>query len=371
MTTPVSGGQHGNPRPPRVPQNARRTRDKRRTEKLWIPTYLPNYVDQVGEVAIVVYMLLARACCYGWEPRWPSIAQLARMIGKSRSTAERALRALREVGLIETEECLDEFGQHSNFWDLTDPFDLREKLDSPGAPLAGAVSDDGGAPSAATAPPVSDDGGAPSAVTAPPLGEDKDLNVCEREHTHTPDPDLPPTAPDLADAEKFCAAWMRALPPGKPGFRAEQEEESRWAGALLLSRGWTIVELLRSLADPERDPYEFPSAFAKRHGPNELREARKAATSSETRQERAQTRQTALSERAAQARLSAAYDALPAEERAALEEKAGQTLPPFARRPTLLRLKALELFAAQTSTAPAIAGAVDADQAGDRRAAAQ
>lgn len=341
MTEQSNGAQHSGPRPARAAHGARRTRDRRRTQIVWVPTYLPEYATRVGANGVTMYLLLARACCYGWEPRWPSLAQLGTMMGVSRSTAERTLRLLRGVGLVETEACYDESGQHSNYWDLTDPFDLREQLDSPGTPAAGAGNPDGAPPSPAMGGDIAGDGGAPSPMPAPPLRSEGVKSVCE-EGAHTPSAALTEGAEPGAAVKYLREYWCNRLRGGAPAWREAHRVEIGAHVEALLALGWTAQELVTSIGAPERDVAEWPREWAGRHGPAALQATRKAAETVRARQQRANASLDHAAETARRAALHERYERMSTAERAALEAEALKTKPELASRPGILRLLVLD-----------------------------
>lgn len=355
MADSSNGGQHNRVRPPRAPAWARRTRDRRLCQESWIPAYLPDYTEQVGPVAIVLYMLLSRACVPRWEPRWPSVAQLGAMIGVSRSTAERALRALRVVGLIETEACCDEAGQHSNYWDLTDPFDLRGKLDSPGTPDAGAVTPDGAPPSPLTGGDVIPDGGAPSPLTAPPLRSEGSKSVCVEEGTHTPCA-APTSEEDTGAATRIAARWCAHLPPGAPNWQSAQRAEIAWEAAELLRLGWTEGQLLASIEEPARDRREWPREWAGRHGVEVLKAANRPAEAARARHSHAQTLEQGRSEVARRLAMKAEFDRLSSERQGEILAGLVAERPELKARPGILRMLAEDVAAAEGGQLGAAAG---------------
>jgi hypothetical protein len=266
MSQESSGPPTNDLPPPQAADGERRVRDRRAPWKMWIPTYVLRYLDQVGSHGLTLYALLAWHCTRDAPCRWPSLNQLARLMAVSRSTVERTMRVLRATQLIETIACLDATGQKSNYFDLIDPPAEREQSGSHGAPAAGAVTGEGAPPSWMKGGDVTGEGGAPSQATAPSGYRNEILSVCEEGDTHTPSAAPAPEGPGGEIAE-LCARWIAHLPPGAPGWRSAQEDEIRWAVELLLSRGWTKEQLTTSITDPARDCGEWPRVWAQRLGP--------------------------------------------------------------------------------------------------------
>jgi hypothetical protein len=197
------------------------------------------------------------------------------------------MRLLRLVGMVETEACYDETGQHSNYWDLTDPFDIRGQLDSLGTPIAGAVNPDGAPPSPMMGGDVSDDGGAPSGLTAPPLDPDYKKRVCEEDDTRALRAAQWEEKRD-GTVEQITAQWMGQLPPGTERYEASHALEIRWWAEHLLIMGWTLEALAASIDEPKRRRGEWPREWAERQGVPKLKVAKTPPDSATERQKRAE-----------------------------------------------------------------------------------
>ncbi len=251
---------------PRATEGERRVRDRRAPWRMWIPTYVLDYLDRIGDPGLALYAILAWHCTRESPVRWPSMNQLARRMGCSRSKIERTMRVLKDVGLVATSPCYDVQGQHSNYFDLTDPPEFREQSGSHGAPVAGAFMRDGAPPSVVTGGDVKNDGAPPSPMTAPSLEEDLKELCVEEGATHTPCAAL--TIRDALDAiARLSAHWKAHNGPGSPAWFEEQAVDFAWAAKLALSRNWTEEQLSASIADPARPVGEWPREWIKRLGP--------------------------------------------------------------------------------------------------------
>jgi transposase-like protein len=266
---------------------------------MWIPTYLLDYVGRVGANGLSLYAFLAWHCTRESPVRWPSINQLARKMGVSRSTVERTMRALKEVGLIETTPCFDAHGQHSNYFDLTDPPEYREQSGSHGAPAAGAVTVDGAPLSPMTGVDVNEDGAPLSPMTAPSLKEDPEELCVEEVATHTTGAAL--TIGEAIDiVARLAAQWKAHNGPGSATWFEEQVTDFQWAAKLSLSRNWTEQQLAASITDPARPVGEWPREWLKRLGPRPPQPKKTPASPLTERQRRLQEEERLAAERQTQ-----------------------------------------------------------------------
>jgi hypothetical protein len=302
---------HAAPLPQAAP-GERRARDRRQPWKMWLPTYVLRYCDRIGSHGLTLYAWLAWHCTRESPIRWPSLAQLGREMAVSRSTVERTMRLLRAVGLVELTPCVDENGQKSNFFDLTDPPEFREQPGSHGTPDAGAVTGDGAPPSPLMGGDITGDGGAPSPVMAP-TAEEGSKEERENGSLSARAPAQQDSPDDGQVIEQLAAHWLAQLPVVAPAAREMHAAEIAAEVRELLRRGWTVAQLWGEMDRPDRDRMEWPRQWRARLPARPPKVARKPLDPAEVAHKRAQ--EVAERERAAR-------------ELAELREHLGGTLNP-------------------------------------------
>jgi hypothetical protein len=330
-------------RPERRPSNTVELEDGRECWRFWVPAYvLERYAARIGQRGVALYCSLAWWLCRRAPHRRPTLAELGGRAGCSRATVWRGLRSLAHVGLIEIIPQLGPTGRRPHLIRLVHPTGVEPEDEDSGMEDAGGIK--------MSARRAQDERAARSIcniralnLSAPTLFN-QDLNVCVNSpETHTPDPAPPEDIPEDADEKIFSREWMKFLQPGAAAWTAAHEVESRWCGRMLLSRGWTLPELLATVSDPLRCPSEWPREYAERHGAQALRTARGSAQAVQERQERAQSLQSARLEAAQRGAEKAHFEALPAAKRLELEARILTGRPALSSHPAIVAKLAAEL----------------------------
>jgi hypothetical protein len=369
-TTTGGAAQSGAPEEKR-PSNTVELEDGRQCWRFWVPAYvLEQFAETIGQRGVALYCSLAWWLCRRAPHRRPKLAEIGQRAGCSRATVWRGLKELETAGLVEIVPQVGPTGRRPHKIRLVHPAGVTEEDEDSGMGSAGGIN-----MSARRAQPEraarSNCARGALDLSAPSLFN-KDPNVCVNGNdTHTSDPSLPKNAPSPPAPEEFSRRWMEFLRGGTPNWRASHKEESYWVGGALIAQGWTLAELVETLAAPERPVNEWPREYAARHGAEALKAVRESAKAVEQRQQRAKGQQSATAKLAACLRLHSEYDKLPADRRAAIEAEVLQLRPELVARPGILRLMALEIFSSQVagdSAAPANSSPATADNG---RAAAE
>jgi hypothetical protein len=210
--------------------------------------------SDLGPMAVAVLTALWVRADYATGECGDRVQTLADLIGASRDSVLDALGRLCELGAVRR---------------LPHPRDGRRHLYA----LAEPPRDGKDRWLTATDPgPVGGEIGGEIGGCQPPISRgaqyrDPDLRipspgVCVRARADDtpppPDPETP--APETAETDpvdQLARAWMDALPPGAPVWRADHAREIRDYATRLLSQ-YDLATLLRSVRDPARDRREWP-----------------------------------------------------------------------------------------------------------------
>ena len=100
-------------------------RDRRGGHWAWFHhAIIDDYGPLIGPYGIAVYACLCRHAG-GEETTFVGQGTIARAIGAGRTSVNLAVAKLRELGLIEVESRVDEYGRTTNTYTLLDPPDVR------------------------------------------------------------------------------------------------------------------------------------------------------------------------------------------------------------------------------------------------------
>jgi hypothetical protein len=263
MNSETAGGAPPGPEIPRAAEGERRVRDRRSPWRVWIPTYIvTHFGNQLGAYGQSLYMTLAWHVTREARNRWPSLNDLAEMIGCSRSTIERTMRLLRSLELIETTPCIDSKGQHSNYFTLIDPPAFRETQEETGTEVAGPVSPTGGRRLPDGAPPAVGQGGAVS-QTAPSGDPELEKEECAEGGARASSPPVL-SGEACEQLGSLVDLWMHQLALKRRTVREAQALEIGAEVAELLRRGFSAEELRKAMNDPDRRRQEWPREWRER-----------------------------------------------------------------------------------------------------------
>jgi hypothetical protein len=251
-------GDERAPPPEHGPNQGNRIVDKRRPERINVPFYVvERYGAQLKPLGLAVYLALCFHCSRR-RVAYPSYGTIAREIGCSRSTVERQMRLLKDVGLVVVQPRFDGARQTSNIIYLVDPGTRPEDvIEQPPAPQK--------APDNGRRPPVNKPAPAPdnSQGGRRPLdGPEVDPKEVIPKEGAQPPPEAAPEPEESAVA--LTVLWLSVLVCGVPKLREEHRQEFKAEVKELLRRGYTVEHLERCILDPTRDRTEWARVFRAR-----------------------------------------------------------------------------------------------------------
>lgn len=118
--------------------NVAEVEDGREERRLWIPRYLGEYADRIGDTGQAIYLSLAWWITDDAPHHRPSLREIGQRAGCSRATVWRTLKLLEASGLVELVGRIDQTGRRAHKIRLTTPPEKRKKPPDSGTPVAGA-----------------------------------------------------------------------------------------------------------------------------------------------------------------------------------------------------------------------------------------
>lgn len=251
------------PDSPEVRPNTYELIDGRKCLVYWIPRYIVGlYAERIGQRGLSIYCSLAWWVTSDAPHHRPTLAEIGRMAGSSRSTVWRGLKVLEEHNLIRITPQVGKTGRRAHVIQLTHPPDAADYESSFGTPSAGGNN--------LTPPRAQDDTSARSkrARGAPKLSAPSAINGSfgeEGGEAAAPAPPPPSAQPEEESAAgRLAAQWLALIAVrGKDVVNAHREEAAPML-AELLRRGWPEAILRAAIDDPNRDRFEWPRQFRER-----------------------------------------------------------------------------------------------------------
>lgn len=138
MQDTSSGAAQGDHDDERPPHGGIEMGDERDNWRFWMPRYVVGlYSEQLGQRGVALYASLAWWLCSDAPHHRPTLTEIGKRAGCSRSTVWRGLKILAEIGIIRIDEQKAVVGRRAHKITLTHTPEAREYERRFGTPVAG------------------------------------------------------------------------------------------------------------------------------------------------------------------------------------------------------------------------------------------